>query len=143
MTMMTINSPASAEKTFDAKESVINIQTIPMINGITTIPELILAPQMDIPPNEEKKLDDTITFCDKLNNPATSITIPATNVISSCFGFFIYSSISTTVCESICYAVNFTAVPETRISAPPATIVVEANLTYTTASAPMLIAWLI
>ena len=48
-------------KNFDAKESVINIQTIPMINGITTIPELILAPQMDIPPNEEKKLDDTIT----------------------------------------------------------------------------------
>ena len=127
MTMMTINSPASAEKTFDAKESVINIQTIPMINGITTIPELILAPQMDIPPNEEKKLDDTITFCDKINNPATSITIPATNVISSCFGFFIYS----------------TAVPETRISAPPATIVVEANLTFTIASAPMLIAWLI
>lgn len=76
MTMMTINSPASAEKTFDAKESVINIQTIPMIKGITTIPELILAPQMDIPPNEEKKLDDTITFCDKINNPATSITIP-------------------------------------------------------------------
>ena len=51
-----------AEKTFDANESVINIHTIPMINGITTIPELTLAPQIDNPPNEEKKLDDTITF---------------------------------------------------------------------------------
>ena len=28
-----------------------------MINGITTIPELTLAPQIDNPPNEEKKLD--------------------------------------------------------------------------------------
>ena len=33
-----------------------------MINGITTMPELTLAPQIDNPPNEEKKLDDTITF---------------------------------------------------------------------------------
>ena len=83
---MIISITLSTVNTLDANEpSEANIHTIPAINGIIIRPELTLIPPRYIVPNQP---DVTTTFCEKINKPTVSITIPATNCINSFFGFF-------------------------------------------------------
>ena len=74
MTATMIRKTPSPVKTFEGKDAPLtNIQTIPAISGTTKSPEVILIPPNENPP---KKEEYTITFWEKINNPATSMTSP-------------------------------------------------------------------
>ena len=81
-----ISITESTVNTLDTNEPpVANIHTTPIINGT------IIRPDENLPPHNEKNPyeDDTITFCDNMYSPTTSIITPPTNCNSSFLASFI------------------------------------------------------
>ena len=87
-----IRTPAAVNNLDGKLPADANIHTTPIIKGTMINPLLICSPPILNP--YPKNPEYTMTFCEKINSPTTSIANPAKNCNSSFLAFFILTSVN-------------------------------------------------